>query len=122
LIHDRPQGGWPGRWAQTTAALALCAFALHHPDRDTLAAHVFAERPTEQDVGGVVRAVETSVELALLLAPVDRAAARVLLDAAEARKDLIGSGGQNVRHREYLAAWCFVDPNRIVRVLTAAVG
>src|SRR5438105_3413334 len=79
------------------------------------------KRPTEQDVGDVVRAVETNVELALLLAPVDRAAARVLLDAAEARKDLIGSGGQNVRHREYLAAWCFVDPNRIVRLLSAEI-
>jgi hypothetical protein len=112
-IHDRPSAaiGW-GTWSETAGTVALCALAVGYPERAALTVHVFAERSTDADMQSDVRAVESNVALSMLLAAVDRAAARTLLDAAERRKDVIGGGGQNVGRREYLTAWGFIDPIR----------
>jgi uncharacterized GH25 family protein len=121
-IHDRsPNASDSGSWGETAGTVALAAFTIDYPNRVALAAHVFAERPTQQDVQSDVRAVEANITLAILLAPADRAAARSLLDAAELRKDLVGSGGQNVRRREYLIAWGLIDPKYATPLLISEI-
>jgi hypothetical protein len=125
-VHDRTSEakGWNffGGWGEAAGTVALFALATDYPDRADLATHVFAERPTAQDVSTEVRAVEANVGLAVLLAPVDRAAARTLLDVAEPRRDVIGSGGGGVRQRTYLTAWALIDPPRAVPLLTGEIG
>jgi hypothetical protein len=123
-IHDRsPEAvGYNhfGGWGESAAAVALCAWVGGDRDGAALAAHVYAERPTGQEVTEV-RAVEANVGLAALLAPIDRAAARSLLDAAEARREVIGSGGGGIRHREYLLAWAVIDSDRAVLLLAEEI-
>jgi hypothetical protein len=124
-IHERnPKAkDWNsfGGWGEAAAALALFAVAVDHPDRAALAAHVIAERPTISDVSSEVRALEANIGLALLLAPADRAAARMLLDIAERRKQDIGGGQGGIRQREYLTAWALIDPQRSVSLLVAQI-
>src|SRR5262249_3233795 len=111
--------GMFGSWGEAAGSLAHIATEVGYPDRAALAAHVIAERPTAGDVGGEVRALESNIGLAILLASADRSAARKLLDVAEAHNEQIGSGGGNIRRREYLVAWALIDPQRSVGLLQA---
>jgi hypothetical protein len=124
-IHDRTfESGSSysiSEWAKTAGQVALLAYAIDYPDRAALAAHVFAERPTGQDMFSEVQIVEATLVLALLLSPVDRSAARTLLDAAEPHQDVIGSGGTGIGRREYLMAWGLIDPERAVPILLTEI-
>src|SRR5262249_32419693 len=108
-----------GEWGETAATVALCALAVRYPHRTDLAAHVFAERATAQGRVSAVDVVETDIGLALLLAPVDRAAARTLLEAAEPRTAALGkAGGRGAVSWE---AWGRIAPTRATPLLLAKI-
>ncbi len=124
-IHERPEHaigyGSFGGFGEAAAHVALIAFAIDDPQRADLAVHVFAERPSD-DLSSGIKASEAHVGCAALLAPVDRAAARLLLDIGESRRDSIGTGSGNIRRdREYLMAWALVDPARAEPMLVAQI-
>jgi protocatechuate 3,4-dioxygenase beta subunit len=115
-IHERrPEA--VGSWGETAGSVALYALAVQYPHRGDLAAHVFAERPTDQDWLWTRRLLEAEVGLAVLLAPIDRAAARTLLEATEPRKAALGGD----RRARYWKAWGLIDPTRATPLFLAEI-
>jgi hypothetical protein len=125
-IHDRAPNatgfGFFGGWGEAAGLVSNIAHAIDYPYRADFAAHIFAERPTEQDAFTEAQVLGACVGLAALLAPMDRVAAKTLLDISDRRRDAIGSAGGRIRgDREMLTAWGLIDPVQAAPMLLAEV-
>ncbi len=104
--------GGRGATAARAAWTAARAAELGHPDLAGVVARVLASRPTQDDSSSPAQALETKVRLAKVLALVDPATARQLLEGVSPRRKLLGSGYSGFESQDWLLARCLADPAR----------
>lgn len=98
------------------------AQVVGYPDMASVVARVLACRPTEQDGHSPAHKLETLVRMAKVLALVDPAAARQLLDGVTLRSNLLGTGYSGFESQDWLMARCLADPERAPALVDEAIA
>ncbi|NLE39298.1 MAG: hypothetical protein GX621_14850, partial [Pirellulaceae bacterium] len=106
--ESRGSGGRDRR-AVVAAFLAVQARRIGHPDMESVVWRVLASRATTKDTWSPASAAERNVAAALILALVDPAAAREMLEPYEAKGDEFGGGGTGIGSRELFKASFLAD-------------
>ncbi len=116
LNLDQPQAwrswsGFGGRgvFAAWTAGQAQ---AVGYPDMASVVARVLACRPTEEEGYSPAHRLETLVRMAKVLALIDPAASRDILDVVAPRSRLLGTGYSGFEQQDWLVARGLADPER----------
>ncbi len=111
---ERSFGNYGGREGQA-ALLAVQAQQIGYPDLGSVLYRTLAARPVaSKDDFSPVRVQESCVVMAMLVALVDPAIARQMLQSVEPNSDAIGSGFSGVGRDEWLKAWALADPQHAV--------
>ncbi|HBO46250.1 MAG TPA: hypothetical protein DD670_20460, partial [Planctomycetaceae bacterium] len=123
--EDASRGsGSRDRRAIVAAFLAVQARRIGHPDMESVVWRVLASRATTKDTWSPASAAERNVAAALILALVDPAAAREMLEPYEDKGDEFGGGGTGIGSRELFKASFLADAatldQRIDRELESA--
>ena len=108
---QRPYGGNYGGREGQAALLAVQAQQIGYPDMTSVVYRTLAMRPVAgMDDFSPLRAQESCVVMATLLALVDAPAARQMLQTIEPGSDAIGSGSSGVGRDNWFKAWALVNP------------
>lgn len=126
IYLDDPEAfrSWSNFGGRSTLAAwtAVQAHAVGHPDMAGVIARVLACRPDELEYWSSTAVLETNVRMAKLLALVDPAAARHLLERVTPREHLLGTGSTGFRRQDWLLARCLADPARAAAWIDAAIA
>jgi hypothetical protein len=88
------------------------AQALGYPDMASVVAQVLACRPTGQEAHSPAHALEIQVRMAKVLALVDPAVARQMVDRVHPQQALLGTGYSGFERKDWLLARCLANPAR----------
>jgi hypothetical protein len=126
LYLDQPEAwrAWSNYGGRSVFAAwsAGQAQAIGYPDMASVVARVLACRPTEADAHSPAHRLETLVRMAKVLALIDPAAARDMLEVVAPRSDLLGTGYSGFDHQDWLLARCLADPERTAALVDEAIA
>ena len=94
------------------ARIANTAKAIEYPDMTSIVDRALALRPTPQASGQAAGLVESTLNMARLLALVDPRIAEELLHSIESQTPLAGTANSSVKRGDWLLAWALVDFER----------
>jgi protocatechuate 3,4-dioxygenase beta subunit len=106
-------GGGRGGRPTRAAVLALQAQQTGYPDLESVVHRVLASRMTTKDSHSPTSVAESHVMMAMILAMVDPATAKEVLQSLEPQLAAIGSGGTGIGRDEWFKAWALADPRGV---------